>query len=78
MGRLRYVQLRQIHGGVEEIASPLQEAWRRGWEDGGIWAGVARPNTPNFPLNCVTPFNITLGKHHDAVRSASARCAMLV
>jgi len=25
--------------------------------DGGVWAGVARPNTPDFPLNCVT--NIT-------------------
>ena len=28
------------------------------WEDVGVWAGDARPNTHNFLLNCVTP-NLT-------------------
>jgi hypothetical protein len=27
-------------------------------EDGGVWAGVARPNTPNFSMICVTPIVI--------------------
>ena len=26
--------------------------------DGGVWAGDARPNTPEFPLNCVTSTTI--------------------
>jgi hypothetical protein len=28
---------------------------RSWWEEGGVWAGYARPNTSNLPLNCVTP-----------------------
>jgi len=28
------------------------------WEDVGVWAGDARPNTHNFLLNCVTPIKV--------------------
>ena len=38
----------------------MNEDLRSWWEDGGVWAGVARPDTPNFPLNRATPLNIGL------------------
>jgi hypothetical protein len=29
-------------------------------EDGVVWAGEARPNNPNFLLNCVAPIYIDM------------------